>query len=110
MLADFAERDLIKLFNGKPLKEYTRNTIQSVRSLAKACEAIRAQGFATDQAEYAEGVCCIAAPIRNRDVVIASIGISAPAARFPRDREKAYAKRVVDIAMQIGQTVSSLET
>ena len=109
LLADFAERDLIKLFSGKPLKAYTKSTIQSVRALAKACEAIRAQGFATDQGEYTEGVCCIAAPIRNRDVaVIASIGISAPAARFPRDREKEYAELVVSAATQIEQTVSSL--
>jgi IclR family transcriptional regulator, acetate operon repressor len=109
LLSDFTERDLIKLFSGKPLKAYTKSTIQSVRALAKACEAIRAQGFATDQAEYTEGVCCIAAPIRNRDVaVIASIGISAPAARFPRDREKEYAELVLATAMQIGQTVSSL--
>jgi IclR family acetate operon transcriptional repressor len=110
LLADFTERDLIKLFSGKPLKAYTKNTIQSVRALANACEAIRAWGFASDQEEYTEGVCCIAAPIRNRDVaVIASIGISAPAARFPRDREKEYAERVLATAMQIGQTVSSLD-
>ena len=109
LLSDFEERDLVKLFGEKPLKAYTKNTIQSVRALAKECEAIRAQGFAIDDAEYLEGLCCIAAPIRNRDVaVIASIGISAPAARFPKDREKEYAERVVAAAMQIGQTVSSL--
>ena len=38
-----------------------------------------------DESEYLEGVRCIAAPIRDRDgAVIASIGISAPAARFPQ--------------------------
>jgi IclR family acetate operon transcriptional repressor len=57
-----------------------------------------------------EGVCCVAAPIRNRDVaVIASIGISAPASRFPKDREKEYVEHVLAAAMQIGQTISSLE-
>jgi len=40
--------------------------------------------------------------------VIASIGISAPAARFPRDREKEYAELVASAATQIEQTVSSL--
>jgi IclR family acetate operon transcriptional repressor len=110
LLADFNERDLIKLFGGKPLKAYTKNTIQSVRALAKECESIRSQGFATDEGEYMDGVRCIAAPIRNRDVaVIASIGISAPTARFPNDREKVYAEHVVAAARQIGQTVGSLE-
>jgi IclR family transcriptional regulator, acetate operon repressor len=109
LLSDFDERELTKLFGAKPLKVFTKSTIQSLRALARECEAIRAQGFATDEAEYMEGVRCIAAPIRNRDVaVIASIGISAPAARFPKDREKEYARHVVTAAMQIGQTVSSL--
>ncbi len=110
LLADFNERDLIKLFGAKPLKAHTKNTIESVRALAKECESIRSQGFATDEGEYMDGVRCIAAPIRNRDVaVIASIGISAPAARFPNDREKVYAEHVVAAARQIGQTVGSLE-
>ena len=110
LLSDFQQRDLAKLLGGKPLKAYTKNSIQCIRALAKECEAIRARGFATDDAEYLEGVCCIAAPIRNRDVaVIAAIGISAPAARFPKQREKEYAERVVATAAQIAETVSSLE-
>jgi DNA-binding IclR family transcriptional regulator len=110
LLSDFTERDLAKLFGAKPLKAYTKNTIQSVRALAREVEAIRTQGFATDEAEFMEGVCCVAAPIRNRDVaVIASIGISAPASRFPKDREKEYAEHVLAAAAQIGQTISSLE-
>ena len=108
LLADFQERDLSKLFGSKPLKAYTKNTIQTVRALAKECEAIRTQGFATDEAEYMEGVCCIAAPIRDV-AVIASIGISAPAARFPKEREKEYAQRVVAAATEIGQTVRRFE-
>jgi DNA-binding IclR family transcriptional regulator len=108
LLSDFKERDLAKLFGSKPLKAYTKNTIQTVRALAKECEAIRTQGFATDDREYMEGVCCIAAPIRDV-AVIASIGISAPAARFPKEREKEFAQRVVAAAMEIGQTVASLK-
>jgi IclR family transcriptional regulator, acetate operon repressor len=108
LLSDFKERDLAKLFGSKPLKAYTKNTIQTVRALAKECETIRTQGFATDEAEYMEGVCCIAAPIRDV-AVIASIGISAPAARFPKEREKEFAQRVVAAAMEIGQTVASLK-
>lgn len=110
LLSDLEERDLANLFGGKPLKAFTKNTIQSIRSLAKECETIRAQGFATDESEYLEGVRCIAAPIRDRDgAVIASIGISAPAARFPKEREKEYAERVVQAAAQIGELAGSLD-
>ncbi|HKE23563.1 MAG TPA: IclR family transcriptional regulator [Bryobacteraceae bacterium] len=109
LLSDFEERDLASLFGGKPLKAFTKSTIQSIRSLAKECEAIRSRGFATDESEYLEGVRCIAAPIRDRDGdVIASIGISAPSARFPKDREKESAGRVLTAAAEITEMVGSL--
>ena len=110
LLSDFAERKLAHLFGKKPLKAFTKNTIQSVRSLARECEAIRARGFATDEAEYLEGVRCIAAPIRDRDgAVIASIGISAPGARLPREREKEYGARVLAAAAEVAEMVGSFE-
>jgi IclR family acetate operon transcriptional repressor len=110
LLADFDEPGLKALFGGKTLKPLTKNTIQSVKALAKACEEIRTRGFATDDSEFLEGVRCLAAPIRDRDgAVIASIGISAPAARFPKEREKEYAERVVSVAAQIGEMVGAEE-
>lgn len=110
LLADFEEQDLAQLLGGKPLKAWTRNTIVSVRSLAKECEEIRKRGFAADESEYLDGVRCVASPIRDRDgTVIASIGISAPAARFPKDREKELADRVVAAAAQIADVVASRE-
>jgi IclR family acetate operon transcriptional repressor len=109
LLADFTEQDLGQLFGGKPLKAFTKNSIQSLRALAKECQEIRSQGFATDESEYLDGVRCIAAPIRDRDgAVIASIGISAPAARFPKERQREYAGRVVAVAGQIAEMIGSL--
>jgi IclR family acetate operon transcriptional repressor len=67
-------------------------------------------GLSHGRSEYIDGVCCIAAPIRDRDVtVIASIGISAPAVRVPKEWGKECAEHVVAAAVQIGHTVSSLE-
>jgi IclR family acetate operon transcriptional repressor len=110
LLSDFEERDLVDLLGAKPLKAYTKNTIQSVRSLAAECRSIREKGFASDESEYLEGVRCLAAPIRDRDgAVIASIGISAPAARFPKEREREFAGRVVTVASQIAEMVGALE-
>jgi DNA-binding IclR family transcriptional regulator len=110
LLSDFEESDLVNLLGGKPLKSYTKNTIRSCSSLARECEAIRARGFAADAAEYVEGVYCVAAPIRDQDgAVIASIGISAPAARFPKDRQTEYARQVTAAATQIGRSISSPE-
>ncbi|MEO8597642.1 MAG: IclR family transcriptional regulator [Candidatus Solibacter sp.] len=110
LLSDFEEHDLIELFGAKPLRAFTKNTIQSCKALANECRTIRAQGFATDEAEFVEGVCCISAPIRDRDnSIIASIGISAPSIRLSKDRRPECAKRVVAAATQIGRLISSLE-
>lgn len=109
LLADFEERDLTRLFGGKQLKPFTKNTIRDVRSLAAECGQIRACGFATDESEYLEGVRCVAAPIRDRGgAVIASIGISAPASRLSRERAKECAAKVVAAADQVGGMVESL--
>src|SRR3954447_3458686 len=56
LLSDFEEADLKALFGSKPLKEYTLNTITSIRELARVCHQIRSRGFATDESEYMEGV------------------------------------------------------
>jgi DNA-binding IclR family transcriptional regulator len=110
LLSDFEEQDLLSLFGTKPLKAYTKHTIQSIRSLAAECKAIRERGFATDESEYLEGVRCLAAPIRDRDgAVIASVGISAPVARFPRERERDFAGMVINVAAQIAETAGALQ-
>jgi IclR family acetate operon transcriptional repressor len=110
LLADFDGPSLNALFGGKPLKPWTPNTILSTSNLAKQCAEIKVRGYATDESEYLEGVRCIAAPIRDREgVVIASIGISAPVARFPAEREPEFAEQVTAVAAQIGELIGSQE-
>jgi len=108
LLADFDEPALKALFGDKALKAWTKHTILSIRALAKVCEEIRTRGFATDDSEFLDGVRCLAAPVRDRDGgVIASIGISAPVARFPREREKEYAEQVTAVAEQIQEMLGT---
>jgi DNA-binding IclR family transcriptional regulator len=108
LLADFDEAGLKALFGGERLQSWTKHTIVSMAELAKNCRQIRERGYATDESEYIEGVRCLAAPIRNREgTVIASIGISAPKARFPAQRDVEYAPRVIESAREIGKLIGS---
>jgi DNA-binding IclR family transcriptional regulator len=108
LLADFDEQALKALFGDKPLKAWTRNTILSTVRLAKQCEEIKVRGYATDESEFLDGVRCIAAPIRDREgLVVASIGISAPVARFPAEREAEFAENVTTAAARIGELIGS---
>jgi DNA-binding IclR family transcriptional regulator len=102
LLADFTRTDLEALFGTKSVRAYTKRTIVSLHELADACAEIKARGFASDDEEFYEGIRCVAAPIRDKDgVVIGSIGISAPVARFSKEREPVCAAQVLEIANQI---------
>jgi DNA-binding IclR family transcriptional regulator len=60
-------------------------------------------GYAINRGEWREGVCGVAAPIKDaRGVVIAAIGISGPAERL---RPKA-AKQLVSAVVEAAHTIS----
>jgi DNA-binding IclR family transcriptional regulator len=108
LLADYGPDELRATFGKAPLQSYTPNTITSLKALARECARIQAEGFTVDEEEYVEGVRCMAAPIRDRDgAVVASIGISAPLARFPRERDAVAAPQVCDAAREITAILST---
>ena len=108
LLADCDKRELKTMFGSDPLRSFTAKTITTLEHLDKTCGEIKAVGFATDDAEYVEGIRCVAAPIRGQGgVVIGSIGISAPLLRFPQERYPEYGKQVCEIARQISTMLSN---
>jgi DNA-binding IclR family transcriptional regulator len=108
LLADLTAQQLRALFGTAPLKAYTKHTVVSVEQLVRGGVQIKTQGLVTDEEEYQEGLRCIAAPIRDHDgVIIGSIGISAPATRFPRERYAPCAEQVVSAAEGIHRILSN---
>ncbi|HLK63121.1 MAG TPA: IclR family transcriptional regulator [Bryobacteraceae bacterium] len=108
LLADFGIAELKAIFGAKPFKRYTSRTIVSIAQLAKACRKIKADGYAFDDGEMLMEVRCLAAPIRDDSgTVVASMGISAPTARFPKERYKTAIRQVCDAAQQIGGMLQS---
>lgn len=108
LLADFDEAALKALYGNTPLERLTKRTIVSITELARLCKQIQERGYATDDEEYMDGVRCIAAPIRDQEGgVVASIGISVPTARFPREREKEYCVSVTAVAQEIGELLGA---
>ncbi|HXJ44154.1 MAG TPA: IclR family transcriptional regulator [Bryobacteraceae bacterium] len=107
LIADFTLDELKALYGSRSLQAHTTRTITSVTELARQCEEIRKNGYATDDAELQEGVRCVAAPIRDRDgAIIGSIGISAPLIRFPEERYAHVAPQVTAVARQIGNLIN----
>jgi IclR family acetate operon transcriptional repressor len=108
LLADFGIEELKTTFGPGPFQGFTPTTITTLKALAKECARIKATGYAVDEEEYVEGVRCLAAPVRDRDgTVIASVGISAPIARFPHDRDATAGRQVCEIAAEITAILSA---
>ncbi len=110
LLADMDLREMHAIFGPARLKKFTKTTIGSITALAEECLAIRKRGYATDEAEYSEDIRCVAAPIRlHNGMIVGSIGISAPASRFLKEQYPAHAKRVLNVARNIGQLLSAAD-
>lgn len=108
LLADFDQKELTATFGTGPLRAYTNHTITSIEELARTCAQIKAQGYATDDAEFIEGIRCVAAPIRTDEgVIVGSIGISAPTSRFSNDIYRTGSEQVLATAMQIQSALTS---
>src|SRR5437016_2279710 len=108
LLAGLDREELRRIFGSAPLPIHTKRTIGSIAELAQACAQIQEQGYATDEAEFREGLRCVAAPIRaQRGIIVGSIGISAPAERFPIERYPEFSEQVRTAADEISARLST---
>ncbi len=84
------------------LVAYTPQTITDPTKLRKELAQVRSLGYAVDSMEHQPDVRCVAAPIRNYSGnVIASLSVSGPATRIPKDRIPGLAERVREVAAKL---------
>jgi IclR family acetate operon transcriptional repressor len=69
-----------------PLRRLTPSTITRRDELENAFERIRADGYATDDQEFTEGVSCVSAPVGTGASSLV-VSLSAPSERFAANRE-----------------------
>ena len=71
----------------EPLPKYTENTIVDRGSLLKEIKEVSEKGYAVDQGEFIEDVCCAAVPIRDyaRNLV-GSLSVAGPVYRLTPER------------------------
>ena len=66
---------------------YTPRTITSAARLDEEVHLARRRGYTVDDEEFAQGIRCVARPVRDRDGhTIAAIGISGPTVRIDEER------------------------
>lgn len=77
--------DLAEFMDPEPYNRRTAKTITTLQQLKDDLQRVKAQGWGIDDEEYAEGVRCLAAPVRNAmGEVCAAIGVTASTQTFPR--------------------------
>jgi DNA-binding IclR family transcriptional regulator len=102
LLASLDKKSLDDIIKNIGLPRFTENTITSKDMLIKELKKVRESGFAIDNKEIEEGLCCVAAPIRNfKGEVIAAISVSIPAFRFTNDKKKQVIEEVKAHAKKI---------
>ncbi len=113
LLADMEMDDIKDLLggeHGEKLPARTEYTIRTVGKLFEQCRSVLEKGYGVDDQEYAIGVRCVAAPVRDfRRDIVAAIGISAPADRLPLKKIPVVGKMVRETADQISKELGDIQ-
>jgi IclR family transcriptional regulator, acetate operon repressor len=86
LLAFAGEAQRERYLAAHPLRAVTPRSLTSPEELSATLERARADGYASDEEEFLEGVCCVSAPVLDDGVLIAAYSVSVPAARFAERR------------------------
>jgi DNA-binding IclR family transcriptional regulator len=99
LLLAFAPEDARERYlAAHPLTRVTRHTITDRKQLLAEFERIRERGYASDEEEYHDGVCCLAAPI-GAPAAPHALVISAPTQRYLEHRDE-YVRELLLTASQ----------
>lgn len=113
IVAFLPKEKIDKIIHQDGLERFTENTITNPQVLERELKKVRKRGYAIDNMEHEEGICCVGAPIRNyRGEVFAAISISGPCQRFNSKKVKEMAPLVTqaarEISAKLGHQSSSL--
>lgn len=89
VLAYLSQRELDEYLASHSLTPLTPNTVRTEEDLRAELSQIAVRGYAIDREQFADGVCCIAAPVFSvGGKVEAVLTVSAPTGRFERNEEQ----------------------
>jgi DNA-binding IclR family transcriptional regulator len=86
------------------LRPLTRKSISSLNELKSELAKVRKFGYAVDDEENEEGVCCVGAVVRNASgEPVAAISVSGPSFRLPAHKIPMAAKSVITAANALSE-------
>jgi len=106
-LARMDDQQAVGLIRSKGLSRYTENTITEPEPYLKEINAVREQGYATDDEEYIMGVRAVAAPISGRGHLMSAIWAVGFKASLDVDKMKALAENTKEAAASINRRIDA---
>lgn len=104
LLSYLSEDELEQHIRKNPLIKLTKNTISNKNELTIELKKCLELGYALDNEEFYEGICCVAAPIlNNAGKAIAAIAISFPTIR--KNNLDLFIKVLLEVTTEISQSV-----
>ena len=95
-----------EIIEEKGMPGYSSNTITSVEELSDELEAIKARGYAIDNAEHQEELRCIASPVFDHtNSVIAAVSLTLPSIKIDSDEIKKLAPTLIDHSQKISRKI-----
>lgn len=96
VLLAWKKRESRDAWRERPMEAFTRRTITEWEAMEAEWERVRSQGYAVDQEEYQEDLCCIAAPVRDSlGDVVSAVGIGGHRRYFGGEALEPMIKEVV---------------
>jgi DNA-binding IclR family transcriptional regulator len=87
LLCDSAPEDIRALYPGS-LPQYVSASIRDYAKLQQELEDTRVKGFAFDKGECDPNTYCMAAPLRNREKIVAAVSVSVGNAKEFQEKKK----------------------
>ncbi|HEX2114585.1 MAG TPA: IclR family transcriptional regulator [Alphaproteobacteria bacterium] len=102
LLAALSEAELDRLFTRGPLLRATARSITSRARLLKEIDRARRNGYALDEGELADELCCVGVPIvAASGRAIAGVSIAMPKMRFRPQRVAGWVKLLTETSRRI---------
>lgn len=109
LLAALAEEERAPLYRRVDFTRYTEHTVTDADALEAALRPVAARGFAVDDEEFALGLRCVAAAIRDEyGEPVAAISCSGPTARVTAERVAPLGQLVAAAASEIGAALGAV--
>lgn len=106
LLASASSIELERYLASHTLTRRSRNTIVEPARLRTELDKIRVRGYAEDEGEFAEGVCCVAMPIVVAGRTTAAYSLSAPSDRYKRHRQRYRAALAAAVADAVARSTA----